>query len=79
MRIPTLRGDVLILETESGIKIHAVGPVTTDGQQDFHAQPSVKYIKNRDAALREARALVAPGRRIYLLNLDHGNWSEVSS
>jgi hypothetical protein len=79
MQMPTQRGDVLILETEKGVKIHAVGLVTRDGQQDFHAQMNVKYLKDHAAAMGEANALVVPGRRIFLRNLDSGDWSEVSS
>ena len=78
MRMPTQRGDVLILETEKGVKIHAVGLVTEDGQQHFHAQRNVRYVNSRVAAIGEAKALVLPGRRIFLLTLESGDWSEVS-
>ena len=43
-RLPTQIGDVLMLQTERGIKIHAVGRVTKHGQQDFHAQQTPVYI-----------------------------------
>jgi hypothetical protein len=75
--IPTQRGDVLILETERSLKIHAVGPVTRDGQQDFHTQQTVKYIKEPAAAIAEAKMLVSPGRRIFWLKVDNSEWSEV--
>jgi hypothetical protein len=78
MRIPTRIGDVLILETTTGVKIHAVGRVTEDGQQHFHAQRNVRYVSSRAAAIREATALVLPDRRIFLLTLESGDWSEVS-
>ena len=78
MDIPTLIGDVLILETKTGVKIHAVGLVTEDGQQHFHAQRHVRYVNSRVAAIGQARALVLPGRRIFLLTLESGDWSEVS-
>jgi hypothetical protein len=60
MRMPTQRGDVLILETEKGVKIHAVGLVTMDGQQDFHAQMNVKYLKGHAAAMGEAKSWSSP-------------------
>ena len=80
MRMPTQLGDVLILQTERGVKIHAVGRVTNAGQQDFHhMEPAPTYIVDHDQAVAVARTLVAPGRRIFLVKLDSGNWSEVSS
>jgi hypothetical protein len=79
MAIPTQAGDVLILETETGVKIHAVGTVTRRGQQDFHrAAPRPIYIVDHDEAVAAARAMAAPGRRIFLVRIDSGNWSEVS-
>jgi hypothetical protein len=45
MRMPTQLGDVLILQRERGVKIHAVGRVTMGGQQDFHRiDPPPVYI-----------------------------------
>jgi hypothetical protein len=55
-----------------------VGPVSHDGQQDFHAQTNVKYEIDRAAAVAEAKALVRPGRRIFFRNIDTGDWSEIS-
>jgi hypothetical protein len=77
MRIPTQAGDVLILQTEKGVKIHAVGRVARRGQQDFHAELSPVYVVDHDEALTVAQTLVAPGRHIYLVKLDSGDWSEV--
>jgi hypothetical protein len=77
--IPTQVGDVLILWTAKSFTIHAVGQVSRDGQQDFHAQMNVKYMSDRAAAVAEAKALVVPGRRIFLWNLDTREWSEISS
>jgi hypothetical protein len=76
---PTQRGDVLILETERGLKIHAVGPVIRNGQQDFHTQETVKYIKDRAAAMVAARILVLPEGRIFWVRIDTGAWSQVFS
>jgi hypothetical protein len=75
--IPTRVGDVLILRTSRSFTTHAVGQVSQDGQQDFH-KANVKHVSNRAAAVAEAQALVAPGRRIFYLNLDTGEWSETS-
>jgi hypothetical protein len=79
MRMPTQLGDVLILQTERGTKIHAVGRVTAGGQQDFHRiEPPPVYIVDHDEALVAAQTLVMPGRRIFLVRLDSGAWSEVA-
>jgi hypothetical protein len=78
MRMPTRLGDVLILQTERGVKIHAVGRVKKAGQQDFHhVEPAPTYIVDHAEAFAAARTLVAPGRRIFLVKLDTGDWSEV--
>jgi hypothetical protein len=77
-QIPTQVGDVLILGTSRTFTTHAVGPVSKDGQQNFHKQASVRHVPDRDAAMAQAQALVAPGRRIFYLNLDTGEWSEMS-
>lgn len=77
--IPTKGGDVLILRTDQSFSTYAVGRVSKDGQQDFHSQTNVKYVSDRAAAEAEAKALVARGRRIFLWNLDTGDWSEIAS
>lgn len=78
-RVPTRRGDVLILLTEQSFTVYAVGPVSVDGQQDFHKGANVKHVTDRTTALAEATALVVPGRRIFLLNIDSGVWSEIAT
>jgi hypothetical protein len=78
-RIPTQVGDVLILRTEQTFAIHAVGRVSKDGQQEFRGQTDVKYMGDLAAALAEARDLLVPGRRIFLLDMDSGEWSEISN
>jgi hypothetical protein len=70
-------GDVLILGTTRSFAVYAVGRVSRDGQQDFHGDVVLKYSSVRVTAEVEARALVAPGRRIYFRNLDTGDWSEI--
>jgi hypothetical protein len=77
--VSTQRGDVLILWTDQSFIVYAVGQVINDGQQDFRAQTNVKYVRDRSAAVAEAKALVVPGRRIFLRNLDTGDWSEISN
>ena len=78
-RIPTQVGDVLILRTEQTFSIHAVGRISKDGQQEFRGQTDVKYVGDRAAALSEARALLGAGRRIFLLDMESGEWSEISN
>jgi glycine/serine hydroxymethyltransferase len=56
-----------------------VGIVSTLGQQAFRGQTDVKYVSGHVAALAEARAILAPGRRIFLLDIDFGDWSDVST
>ena len=77
MRIPTQPGDILILQTERGVKIHAVGRVSRAGQQDFHAEPSPVYIVDHAEAVAVAQTLAAPGRRIFLVKIDSDDWSEI--
>jgi hypothetical protein len=77
-RIPTQPGDVLILRTDKTFSIHAVGPVSADGQQYVHGQDNVKYVTDHAAAVAAAKTLVAPGRRIFFQNIDTGEWSEIS-
>jgi hypothetical protein len=78
-KIPTVRGDVLILQTERGTKIHAVGRVTTAAQEDFHkSEPAPIYVVDHAEAVAVARTLVAPGRRVFLVRLDSDEWSEIT-
>jgi hypothetical protein len=77
-RIPTEIGDVLILQTEKSFTVYVVGVVAVKNQQDFHGQETVKNLPDHTTAIATAKALVAPGRRIFLRNLDAGDWSEIS-
>ena len=79
LRIPTEVGDVLILRTEQTFSIHAIEVVTKTGQQDFRGQVQVKYLRNDEEALTEARAICPPGRRTFLLDMDIRDWSQISS
>jgi hypothetical protein len=55
-------GDVLILETEKGVKIYAVGRVTKAGKEDFHgAKPAPLYVVDHAEAVTVAQTVVAPG------------------
>ena len=78
-RMPTHAGDVLILRTDQSFAIYAVGLVSGDGQQNFRGAVNVKYGSNRAVAQDEAKALVVPGRRIFLLDIDTKTWSEISN
>jgi hypothetical protein len=78
-QIPTHLGDVLILRTTRSYSVHAVGRVSKDGQQDFVSEAHVKYETDYAAAVGQAKALVLPGRRIFLRNIDTGAWHEISN
>ena len=79
-RRPTEIGDVLILRTTQTYTVYAVGSVSKKGQQNFgHQQAAVHYVKSRDEAVTIAKAIVAPKGRIYLLDIDTADWSEISS
>jgi hypothetical protein len=75
--IPTQVGDVLILWTSESFAIYGVGRVSKDGQQNFRGGVNVKYVSDRAVAVAEAKAPVVPGRRIFLLDIDTDNWSEI--
>jgi hypothetical protein len=77
-RIPTRIGDVLILETTQSYTIYGVGKVSRDDQQDFGSQTSITYADDRASAVIQAKALLAGGRKIFLRNIDTGEWSEIS-
>jgi hypothetical protein len=78
-RIPTQVGDVLILRSDQSFTVQVIGAVSKDGQQDFeNRQMPLKYETDRAAAVAQAKALVAPGRRIFFGHLDTGNWSDIS-
>jgi hypothetical protein len=77
--IPTRTGDVLILLTDHTFTIHAVGQVTTNGQQDFDTHVNVKYETHRAAAVADARVFAGPGQRIFFRNIDTDEWSEISN
>jgi hypothetical protein len=52
--------------------------VSREGQQDFGNQTHIKYVNNHAAAVAEAKALLAPVRKIFLQNIDTNDWSEIS-
>jgi hypothetical protein len=70
-RISTLRGDVLVLCSDT-IPIYAVGVVSQDGQQDFRGLADVQYLSDRAAALAAAKALARSGKRIFVVDVDRG-------
>jgi hypothetical protein len=77
-RIPIHLGDVLILRTTRSYAIHAVGRVSKDGQPDFSSEQNVNYEIDYAAAVAQAKALVLPGGRMFILNIDAGDWTEIS-
>ncbi len=78
-QVPTRIGDALILQTTHTYTVYAVGRVSHSGQQDFSRGAAVKHEHDDVAAVAYAKALVAPGGRIFLRNIDRGDWSEISS
>ena len=76
--IPTQSGDVLIVRTTQSYTIHAVGRISKDGQQDLCDAANVTHETDYSDAVALAKALVSPGRRIFVRNLDTGDWSEIS-
>jgi hypothetical protein len=76
-RIPTEIGDVLILQTTQTYTIYAVGRVSERGQQDFGHHEEHTYTRDYDAAVASATELVGSGGRIFLRNLDTGEWSDI--
>ena len=76
-RVPTKIGDVLILGTNKSYTAYTVGCVSEDGQTEFPSRAAVTYMPERAAAEAQARTLVHPGRRIFLLDLDTGDWVEI--
>ena len=76
--LPTRRGDVLIICTAQSFHVYAVGRVSADGQQSFHQKHDVQYIVDRGEAVAAAKALGTTGHRTFLLDLDKGEWREIS-
>jgi ribonuclease BN (tRNA processing enzyme) len=52
--------------------------VSTDGQQDFDGRPTERHVADYATAFREAQALLASGQRMFLRDIDRGDWSELS-
>ena len=75
--IPTKPGDVLILRTKVSFTIYAVGSVTLDGQDDFHRDNKIHHVRSHSAAVMTAKALLTPTGRMYLLDIDTDEWSEI--
>jgi hypothetical protein len=79
-RIPTRRGDVLILVTTvPPVAGYALATVCADGQQDFGAGVNETRLAGLGDAMKLATRLLVPGHRIWLSNLDTGEWSMVST
>jgi len=76
-RMPTQRGDVLILAATQSFSTYAVAMVYKDEQQDFGNGFNGRYLASLPEAMKEAKALVMPPGRIYLINIDTGDWAIV--
>jgi hypothetical protein len=76
--IPTERGDVLVLVTALKPASYAIATVSVDGQQDFGAGYNLLNLPHLAEALKQARALLLPGRRIYVLTVDTGEWTVIA-
>ncbi len=76
--LPTRIGDVLIICTAKSFHVYAVGRVSVDGQESFHGEHDVQYIVDRGAAVAVAKAIQSTGHRTFLLDLDKGEWREIS-
>ena len=76
-RIPTQLGDVLILRTTHSFTVHVVGRVCMNAQQDFASQRNLKCLDAQTSALAEAKAIAVPGGRIFMRNMDTGEWCEM--
>ena len=76
---PTEIGDVLILRTSVSYTVYAVGSVAAAGQHDFSHSEPVRHVSTHAEAVTTAKALVVPGGRIYLLDIDTAEWSQISS
>ena len=75
---PTEIGDVLILRTSLSYTVYAVGSVATAGQHDFAHSQQVRHVTTHAEAVKTAKAIVAPHGRIYLLDIDTAEWSQIS-
>jgi hypothetical protein len=72
-------GDVLILRTSVSYTVYAVGPVVTAGQTDFSHGQQPHHVTTFAEAVKAAKAIAAPRGRIHLLDIDTGEWSEISN
>ena len=76
---PTEIGDVLILRTRLSYTVYAVGSVVTAGRHDFSHSEQVRHVTTHADAVNAAKAIVAPGGRVYLLDIDTEEWSQISN
>ena len=79
IHIPTRVGDVLILRTKRSVVLRVVGLVVKDGQLDFQGQANVSAVPDDAAAVLKANALLTPGKRVFIHDIDRGVWAEIST
>jgi hypothetical protein len=77
-RIPTRVGDVLILRTRRSFIVYAVGAIAQDGQQDFGSHAFPTHVTDDAAALALAKSLRRPSSRVFLADIDTGEWFEIA-
>jgi hypothetical protein len=54
-----------------------VGSVVTADQHDFSHSEQVRHVFTHAEAVNTARAIVASGGRIYLVDIDTAEWSQI--
>ena len=67
----------MILDTRTRTFASTGGPIANDGEEEFLTGMNVKDGRDRAAAVDAAKAMASPGSRIFLRNLETGEWSEV--
>jgi hypothetical protein len=75
--VPTKVGDALILLTRGPATNFAEGVVTRKGQVKFNLWDHVAHSITVVLAIEAAKALLRPRGRIYLVDIDSDDWSEL--
>jgi hypothetical protein len=78
-RPPSQIGDVIIRLTRDSRTSFDVGVVSRRGQADFRPSDDVAQLTTIVLAVQAAKALARPQGRIYLIDIDTHDWSELPS
>jgi hypothetical protein len=78
IQIPTRVGDVLIVRTKREVVLRVVGLVTKDGQSELQGEANVSAVPDDAAAVLKANALLMPGKRVFIHDIDRGVWAEIA-